>query len=83
VPGQPRECVLVRRVDDIATTTNEALDFLDYNFTDKKVWVKPNLLGPHPPKHGATTDPELVARWSGSLSAAPRESLSRTTRAEG
>ena len=24
------------------------------------MWVKPNLLGPHPPEHAATTDPELV-----------------------
>lgn len=56
--ARPR--VLVRRVKDVASATAEALDFLDYDFTGRRVWVKPNLLGPHPPARSVTTDPELV-----------------------
>ncbi len=56
----PSERVLVRRVNHLADTVRETLDFLDYDFTGKKVWVKPNLLGPHQPERGVTTDPELV-----------------------
>jgi len=56
------ERVLVRKVSDLSATVTEALDFLDYDFAGKRVWVKPNLLGPHPPEHGVTTDPELVHR---------------------
>lgn len=52
--------VLVRRVDDLAKAVNEALDFIGYDFAGKKVWVKPNLLGPHPPERSVTTAPELV-----------------------
>jgi uncharacterized protein (DUF362 family) len=54
------ERVLVRKVVDLGATVNEALDFLLYDFTGKRVWVKPNLLGPHPPRAGVTTDPELI-----------------------
>ena len=54
------ERVLVRKVTDLSAAVNEALDFLDYNFTGKRIWIKPNLLGPHPPEHGVTTDPGLV-----------------------
>jgi uncharacterized protein (DUF362 family)/NAD-dependent dihydropyrimidine dehydrogenase PreA subunit len=57
---RPIEQVLVRRVGRLADAVYETLDFLDYDFTDKRIWVKPNLLGPHQPEHGATTDPELV-----------------------
>lgn len=39
---------------------SEALDFLGHDFRGQHVWVKPNLLGPHPPEMGVTTDPELV-----------------------
>jgi uncharacterized protein (DUF362 family)/NAD-dependent dihydropyrimidine dehydrogenase PreA subunit len=52
--------VLVRKVVDLPTAVAEALDFLDYDFAGKRVWVKPNLLSPHPPEHSVTTDPELV-----------------------
>jgi uncharacterized protein (DUF362 family)/Pyruvate/2-oxoacid:ferredoxin oxidoreductase delta subunit len=52
--------VLVRRVGDLGIAVAEALDYLEYDFAGKRVWVKPNLLGPHPPGHGVTTDPELV-----------------------
>lgn len=52
--------VLVRKVTDLETDVAEALDFLEYDFAGKKVWVKPNLLAPHPPEAGVTTDPELV-----------------------
>lgn len=38
----------------------EAFEFLEFEFARKKVWVKPNLLGPHHPERGVTTDPELV-----------------------
>ena len=54
------ERVLVRKVSDLSAAVAEALDFLGYDFAGKRVWVKPNLLGPHPPEHGVTTDPELV-----------------------
>lgn len=54
------ERVLVRKVVDLAAAVTEALDFLDCDFAGKRVWVKPNLLGPHPPEAGVTTDPELV-----------------------
>jgi uncharacterized protein (DUF362 family) len=54
------ERVLVRKVADLNAAVAEALDFLDYDFAGKRVWVKPNLLGPHPPEHGVTTDPEVV-----------------------
>lgn len=55
-----REKVLVRKVAELPAAITESLDFLDWEFTGQKVWVKPNLLGPHPPEHAATTDPELV-----------------------
>jgi uncharacterized protein (DUF362 family) len=54
------ERVLVRKVDDLGAAVAEALDFLRYEFAGKCVWVKPNLLGPHPPEHSVTTNPELV-----------------------
>jgi uncharacterized protein (DUF362 family)/NAD-dependent dihydropyrimidine dehydrogenase PreA subunit len=54
------ERVLVRKVVDLGAAVAEALDFLGYDFAGKRVWVKPNLLGPHPPEAGVTTDPELV-----------------------
>ncbi len=57
---RPIERVLVRRVTSLPAAVAEALDFLDYDFKDKKVWVKPNLLGPHPPEASVTTDPEIV-----------------------
>ncbi len=52
--------VLVRKVADLSVAVAEALDFLGYDFAGKNVWVKPNLLGPHPPEHSVTTDPEIV-----------------------
>lgn len=52
--------VLVRKVTDLGHGVAEALDFLAFDFYDKRVWVKPNLLAPHPPEAGVTTDPELV-----------------------
>jgi uncharacterized protein (DUF362 family)/NAD-dependent dihydropyrimidine dehydrogenase PreA subunit len=52
--------VLVRKVVDLAAAVTEALDFLEYDFAGKRVWVKPNLLGPHPPEHSVTTDPQLI-----------------------
>ena len=52
--------VLVRKVADLPRAVEESLDFLDYDFEDKRVWIKPNLLSPHPPEHGVTTDPEIV-----------------------
>lgn len=55
-----KERVLVRKVSDLSADVAEALDFLAYDFRGKRVWVKPNLLGPHPPEHGVTTDPELI-----------------------
>ncbi len=55
-----RARVLVRRVAELKTAVIEALDFLEFEFSGKKVWVKPNLLGPYPPDAGVTTDPELV-----------------------
>jgi len=54
------ERVLVRKVTDLNAAVTEALDFLDYDFAGKRVWVKPNLLSPHPPEHGVTTDPEII-----------------------
>jgi uncharacterized protein (DUF362 family)/Pyruvate/2-oxoacid:ferredoxin oxidoreductase delta subunit len=54
------ERVLVRKVADLSADVAEALDFLEYDFAGKRVWVKPNLIGPHPPEHGVTTDPELI-----------------------
>ncbi len=57
---RPLEQVLVRKVIDIRTAVAESFDFLEYDFAGRKVWVKPNLLGPHPPERGVTTDPELV-----------------------
>ncbi|OYD15170.1 hypothetical protein CH330_06475 [candidate division WOR-3 bacterium JGI_Cruoil_03_51_56] len=56
----PKERVLVRRVTNLNNAVTEALDFLEYDFTNKKVWVKPNLLAPHPPEASVTTDPELI-----------------------
>ncbi len=58
----PLSRVLVRKVTDLAAAVREALDFLDYDFSGRRVWVKPNLLGAHLPEAGVTTDPELV-RW--------------------
>jgi len=55
------ERVLVRKVNDLSAAVVEALNFLEYDFAGKRVWVKPNLLGPHPPEAGVTTDPELVS----------------------
>jgi len=52
--------VLVRKVADLPAAVSEALDFLGYDFSGRKVWVKPNLLSPHPPAHSVTTDPELI-----------------------
>jgi uncharacterized protein (DUF362 family)/NAD-dependent dihydropyrimidine dehydrogenase PreA subunit len=54
------ERVLVRKVVDLSAAVTEALDFLEYDFAGKRVWVKPNLLGPHAPDRGVTTDPGLV-----------------------
>jgi uncharacterized protein (DUF362 family)/NAD-dependent dihydropyrimidine dehydrogenase PreA subunit len=54
------ERVLVRKVVDLGAAVAEALDFLGYDFAGKRVWVKPNLLGPHLPEHSVTTDPEVV-----------------------
>jgi uncharacterized protein (DUF362 family) len=52
--------VLVRRITDLKSAVREALDFLNYDFAGRKVWVKPNLLAPHPPAAGVTTSPELI-----------------------
>jgi uncharacterized protein (DUF362 family)/ferredoxin len=52
--------VLIRKVTELRTAVAEALDFLEYDFAGKKVWVKPNLLGAYPPEAGVTTDPEFV-----------------------
>jgi len=54
------ERVLVRKVDDLSAAVAEALDFLEYDFNGKRVWVKPNLLSPHAPEDSVTTDPELI-----------------------
>lgn len=62
-----RARVLVRRVADLPAAVAEALDFLEYDFAGKKTWVKPNLLGPHPPEHSVTTQPELVRAVVGEL----------------
>lgn len=56
----PLVSVLVRHITDLKTAVNEALEFLEYEFTGKNVWVKPNLLAPHQPEAGVTTNPELV-----------------------
>lgn len=55
-----RERVLVRRSDRLAAAVAEALDFLEQDFRGLRVWVKPNLISPHPPERSVTTDPELV-----------------------
>ncbi len=55
-----RQSVLVLDATRLAEATREALDFLDTSFAGKRVWVKPNLLSPHPPERSVTTDPELV-----------------------
>lgn len=52
--------VLVRKVDDLESAVEEAFDFLGFDFTGKRVWIKPNLLAPHPPERSVTTNPELV-----------------------
>ena len=57
---RPLERVLVRKVTDLNAAVAEALDFLEYDFAGKRVWVKPNLLGPHLPERSVTTNPELV-----------------------
>ncbi len=56
----PQASVLVRRITDLEKAVGEALDFLECDFKGKKVWIKPNLLAPHPPEAGVTTNPELV-----------------------
>jgi len=56
----PAHRVLVRKVSDLGVAVDEALDFLEYDFAGKRVWVKPNLLGPHAPERSVTTAPELV-----------------------
>ena len=56
----PPARVLVRKVSDLSAAVAEALDFLEYDFAGKRVWVKPNLLSPHRPEDSVTTDPELV-----------------------
>lgn len=63
----PRERVLVRRVAELPAAVAEALEFLDYDFAGKKVWVKPNLLSPLPPERSVTTDPGLVRCCVGEL----------------
>jgi uncharacterized protein (DUF362 family)/Pyruvate/2-oxoacid:ferredoxin oxidoreductase delta subunit len=45
---------------DLPRAVEEALDFLGYDFAGRRVWVKPNLLSPHPPEASVTTDPELI-----------------------
>lgn len=52
--------VLVRKITDLSDAVREALDTIGFDFTGKKVWVKPNLLAPHPPEAGVTTNPDLV-----------------------
>ncbi|MGQ9678950.1 MAG: DUF362 domain-containing protein [bacterium] len=52
--------VLVRKVVSLKWAVKEAFEFLEFDFARKRVWVKPNLLGPHRPERGVTTDPELV-----------------------
>jgi len=52
--------VLVRKVVDLRVAVWEAFEFLGYDFAGKRVWVKPNLLSPHRPEEGVTTDPELI-----------------------
>ncbi len=58
--GARRARVLVRRVTDIARNVDEALDFLDYDFAGRRVWVKPNILSSQPPELSVTTAPEVV-----------------------
>jgi len=55
-----KERVLVRKVTDLARDVAEALDFLEQDFRGLRVWVKPNLLGAHPPERGINTNPELL-----------------------
>lgn len=54
------ERVLVRQIRELEPAVAEALDFLDCDFAGRRVWIKPNLLAPHPPERSVTTDPELV-----------------------
>lgn len=56
----PAARVLVRRITDLAAAVEEALDFLAGDFAAKRIWVKPNLISPHPPQDSVTTDPQLV-----------------------
>jgi len=57
-----RARVLIRKVIELKVAVIEALDFLEFDFAGKNVWVKPNLLGAYPPEAGVTTNPELVRR---------------------
>ncbi|MEO0107630.1 MAG: DUF362 domain-containing protein [candidate division WOR-3 bacterium] len=57
----------MQEIRGLATCIADALDFLDYQFAGQRVWVKPNLLGPHPPERAVTTDPELVRLVVGEL----------------
>jgi uncharacterized protein (DUF362 family)/NAD-dependent dihydropyrimidine dehydrogenase PreA subunit len=52
--------VLVRKFVALEQTVTEVFDFLGFDFVGKKVWVKPNLLAPHPPERSVTTNPELI-----------------------
>lgn len=54
------QSVLVRKITELHSAVVEALDFLNYDFSGRRVWVKPNLLAPHPPEAGVTTNPDLI-----------------------
>lgn len=60
MPDAAHARVLVRRSDPLEPAVAEALDFLEQDFRGLRVWVKPNLISPHPPERSVTTNPELV-----------------------
>ena len=44
----------------IRKTVNELLEHFPLKVKDKRILIKPNILGPFPPERGVTTSPEVV-----------------------
>jgi uncharacterized protein (DUF362 family) len=61
-PIGPRPLVLVLDADygRIEEAVEKILEAFPFSWSGKRVLIKPNILGPHPPEKGITTHPSLI-----------------------
>jgi uncharacterized protein (DUF362 family) len=58
--GKPPVLVLDADYFRLEPIMEQILDFFPFPWNGKRVLLKPNILGPHPPEKGVTTHPSLI-----------------------